>query len=93
MKKYDFYKDERVIYRERTNFSVKSKTYEDAVNAAKQFLEVDLDESDTISIDGCCFVENVGVPMKPEQNEGTSTVRIFNSTGYLIASNSDILQK
>ncbi len=87
MQTFDFYKDEKVVYWERTSFSVKSKTYEDAENVAKQLLETGLNESETVSIDGCCFVENVGIPMTPEQNKGVSTVRIFNSNDQLIASN------
>ncbi len=88
MKRFDFYKDEKMIYWERTSFSVKSKTYEDAVVVVEQLLETNLNESDTVSIDGCCFIENVGIPMTLEQNEGASTAKIFNSNDQLVASNS-----
>ncbi len=40
-----------------------------------------------------CFIENVGVPMMPEQNDGISTIWIFNGRDQLIASNNYILQK
>ncbi len=93
METFDFYKDEKVVYWERTSFTVKSKTYEDSENVAKQLLETKLNESETVSIDGCCFVENIGVLVTPEQNEGASTVRIFKRNGHLIASNSEILQE
>ncbi len=87
MKRFDFYKDEKVIYWERTSFSVKSKTYEDAINVVEQLLKTNLNESDTVSIDGCYFIENIGIPMTLEQNEGVTTVKIFNSNDQLVVSN------
>ncbi len=53
----------------------------------EQLLETSLNESDTVSIDGCYFIENVGISMTLEQNEGVSTVKIFNSNDQLVASN------
>ncbi len=93
MKTFGFYKDEKVTYWERTNFSVKSETYEGAERIAKQLLGTELNESDKVSIDSCCFIKNIGVPMMPEQNDGISTIRIFNGSDQLIASNSVVLRK
>lgn len=87
MKAFDFYKDEKVIYWERTSFSVKSNTYKDAVDIVLLLMENGLDESETVSIDGSIIFFDSCQLVPVEHNEGAATVKFFDSNDRLVASN------
>jgi len=87
MELFDFYRDEKVIHLERTEFTVRSESYQEAAEIAAQTVQDGLDETENVSIDICFFPSINGQQLTIEQNEGAPTVKVFHIEHGLVASN------
>ena len=87
MESFEFCRDEKVIYLERTEFTVTSESYQKAAKIAAQTVQDGLDETENISIDTCFFPSFHGQQLTIDQNEGAPTVKIFHIEHGLVASN------
>ncbi len=89
MKEFSFYQDSKVTCWECTHFTIIANNYEEAIAKIKQWQDIDMlnNQDKEVQLDRGEILYETAKQMSIEDNQGCSTIEIFDSVGNLIIAN------
>lgn len=88
MKKFYFYQDTKCVIWQRSRFAIEAESYEQALETAKKFKEVDISTSDDSElITNTEFNTESYEMLSPEENEYKATCELYNENGEMLGDN------
>lgn len=85
MKQFKFYQDLKVTVWKRQNFIIEAESYEEALKKVEKYKELDADSEEYCY--SCETLFETEEMMMPNENNGFSTIELYNNEGNLIGCN------
>lgn len=91
MTTFNFYQDQKTTVWDRNRFTVEASTYEEAVEKVRSTKDRLIVENDGngITFQSCETLYDTMEHLSPEDNDGCSTLEMFNENGDEIANNAE----